>query len=199
MQKAVLIGCATLLVGLIPMLLGANETTTGKQEDESTLKYVGNQACKECHPTAYKEWVGSKHARAYVLLAWGVSREMARENEEPTENRNCLRCHAPATRIAAERLAPGFHIEEGVKCESCHGPGEMHVAKQRAKMTGENHNVPRSARLKRLKKENCEPCHRPLASHEMLKKPPFDYEKAWAMIHHAKEKKAESADENQNQ
>ena len=45
--------------------------------------------------------------------------------DDPT----CVRCHATAT---ASGTPPsnmeGFHVDDGVGCESCHGPGEAHVA-----------------------------------------------------------------------
>lgn len=36
----------------------------------------------------------------------------------------CTTCHAPFAALPPERLAPTAKIEEGVSCESCHGPAE---------------------------------------------------------------------------
>ena len=39
----------------------------------------------------------------------------------------CLACHAAAADVEAAWRGPGFHIEEGVQCEACHGPGSRYV------------------------------------------------------------------------
>lgn len=78
--------------------------------------YVGAKKCKMCHnkPATgeqFKQWSGTKHAKAMESL----------KGDEKT-NPKCLKCHATAATAKPERLA-GLTIEEGVSCESCHGPG----------------------------------------------------------------------------
>lgn len=68
--------------------------------------FVGAEACRSCHPSAYEAWRRSAHARALDSL----SREQRRDAR-------CLQCHA-------RDLAAGG--EAGVTCETCHGAGEYY-------------------------------------------------------------------------
>jgi hypothetical protein len=64
--------------------------------------YLGAEACRSCHPSAYDVWQKSAHARAWRSL--------------PPERRGdpkCQSCHSPD---------PGG-LAAGVQCESCHGNG----------------------------------------------------------------------------
>ena len=42
---------------------------------------------------------------------------------DPVASPICLGCHATASDVEAWQLDPTFHIEDGVQCERCHGPG----------------------------------------------------------------------------
>ena len=84
-------------------------------------KNLGASACKSCHEDPYAWWEANGHHGAMGVL------ETAKppKADDPT----CVRCHATAT---ASGTPPsnmeGFHVDDGVGCESCHGPGEAHVA-----------------------------------------------------------------------
>ncbi|MFQ6039950.1 MAG: beta-propeller fold lactonase family protein [Candidatus Poribacteria bacterium] len=154
----------------------------------SPPRYVGNQVCKKCHKEAYRIWVGSKHARAYVVLGTKQAKMIGEKynigKSSPTESKECLSCHAPAGMLPKEKLRPGFHIEEGVKCEACHGPGEKYSIKEIA----ENKEASIAAGLKRGAKKDCMPCHKLVPFHEMLGKKAFDYDTAWKKIAHPEKK-----------
>jgi len=146
-------------------------------------KYVGTQSCKSCHSETYRIWVGSKHARTYVVLGTMMAMKMG-ENERvktsPQKSAKCLTCHATAATVSREYRTPDFHIEEGVKCESCHGPGEQHVKKA----ITEGKEDAMQAKLLKPKEDDCMTCHKPKNSHKMLKKKPFDYATFWKKIAH---------------
>ena len=81
-------------------------------------KNLGAEACKSCHETEYAWWEANKHHTAMSTL-----------NAEQSADPTCVRCHATAIESGTPpSTIDGFHIEEGVGCESCHGPGEAHVA-----------------------------------------------------------------------
>lgn len=85
---------------------------------EGHPSYVGSQACASCHGAAVRWWRETKHGRAYATL----------EEQNKNFNLSCVGCHVTGY------LQPGgstaAHVEnlENVGCESCHGPGSMHVA-----------------------------------------------------------------------
>ncbi|MEL6344190.1 MAG: multiheme c-type cytochrome [Myxococcota bacterium] len=78
---------------------------------------VGAQACRSCHKKQHRTLKKAPHARAMAALAGSDA-----------ENVDCVRCHATPARSgpAAEDLS-GYLTDEGVGCESCHGPGQAHV------------------------------------------------------------------------
>lgn len=96
--------------------------------------YVGAASCKMCHNKEisgkqFDLWAASPHAKAYETLANEQSLAIAKEKgiDDPQKADECLRCHVTAHGVAAERLGRRFSIEEGVGCESCHGPGSAYV------------------------------------------------------------------------
>ena len=147
-------------------------------------KYVGNQGCKSCHAEAYRIWVASKHARTYVVLGTMMAMKMGEsvriKASNPQKSTQCLTCHATAATAPKEYRTPSFHIEEGVKCEACHGPGEKHV--KEAIIEGKEGAMP--VKLLQPKETDCMTCHKPKDSHKMLQKKPFDYATSWKKIAH---------------
>jgi len=78
-------------------------------------KNLGAAACASCHPSETAHWKDSPHANALQTL----------KKRAGSKNMDCLPCHA------VEQRAPSSaqdYYRDGVSCESCHGPGEDHVA-----------------------------------------------------------------------
>ncbi len=85
-------------------------------------EHVGSQACKGCHAAEYKSWKRSPHRKAMGSLG-----------PPDTTRVDCVRCHATAVASGPEPTSlDGFRTQEGVGCESCHGPGEAHLADPRS-------------------------------------------------------------------
>lgn len=104
--------------------------TGASQAQNKPFKYVGSKACMPCHlaaksGAAYKIWQESKHAKAFATLATPAALEIAKKKgiADPQKADACLKCHLTAHGVAASMLAPTFKADEGVGCESCHGPG----------------------------------------------------------------------------
>jgi hypothetical protein len=161
---------------------------------EPEALYVGAGACFDCHPGAARVWIGSEHARTFVVLATGypemidpAARGMVKEGyggriaaaaSRLGRDTDCLRCHSTASSVAADRRAGTFHPEDGVQCEACHGPGSVHVARARGEIAVDDRAIARGSL------EACARCHRPKASHEVLGRPELDAEAAWPRIAH---------------
>jgi len=152
------------------------------------LRYLGNKACAECHVKEYKAWLGSGHARTWVMLgsrnATLVGQQLGIKNSNLQYNVKCLMCHGTAADVVTDSRAANFHIEEGVKCESCHGPGEEHTLFMKQNPKGP------MGKLKMPTPEDCLVCHKPKPSHAQLKKDPFDLDTDMKKISHWKEKTA---------
>lgn len=131
----------------------------------SMSTYVGTDKCLACHQSAAKVWTASGHARAFATL-------VARKADADPK---CIGCHS-----VGFGLPSGYRREYGadklidVGCESCHGPGSLHVRQR----TGD---ASISFTYRPLDAGDCRKCHHGEFSR------PFDWDKFWPPIKHGKE------------
>ncbi len=91
------------------------------------FRVVGVDGCAGCHGTQALGdqagiWRRSAHAKAYASLANARATAWRAEHNgaDPQHDSACLACHAP--------LAGSGFAEEGVSCETCHGPGSSYAS-----------------------------------------------------------------------
>jgi Cytochrome c554 and c-prime len=126
--------CAVMLGAIFFAVLPAAPATAPPAE---TSKYTGPGSCSStsCHGSVksradsrifqneYSIWVvKDKHAKAYEALTGPVGERMGRilgvgKSEQAAK---CLACHA--LDVSTDARARTFELNEGVTCESCHGP-----------------------------------------------------------------------------
>lgn len=151
--------------------------------------FIGAQACGNCHDgpesgAQFSKWRQTAHARAYAALSLPEAREITRLSgitEEPHQSKMCLGCHATAAEAEAWEKDPGFHLQDGLQCEACHGPGSEYAQPD---IMGDRTKAV-AAGLLLPNRDSCHNCHRPKGSHDaVLKKKPFDLEQALRTIAH---------------
>jgi bacterioferritin-associated ferredoxin len=106
----------------------------GKATDEASFEFIGAKKCGMCHKSEKKgaqlaKWQESKHSKAYETLASDAAKAIAAEKELATpaqEAPECLKCHVTAFSVMANIADQKITLEEGVSCESCHGPGSAY-------------------------------------------------------------------------
>ncbi len=103
-------------------------------------KYIGVKGCKKCHFQQWKSWSETEMAGTFAVLKAGAavdykSRHSLNPAKDYTTDLQCLSCHVtgfghpggyaipPAGDARAARAAAQ---NEGVTCESCHGPGNKY-------------------------------------------------------------------------
>lgn len=96
----------------------------------SQNKYVGASKCQMCHMAKgkqYPSWIDSKHSKSYETLKTKVAFDIAKGKNiaDPTTDPKCLKCHTTASTIDVS-LNGGITNNEGVSCETCHGPGSKY-------------------------------------------------------------------------
>jgi hypothetical protein len=103
--------------------------------------YVGDQTCNKCHKKAAAFWKTTVHAHAWKTLVEGGK----------TGDDECVSCHVTGYgEIGGSSL--GFTKKlEAVQCETCHGPGSLHVAQ-------EGLEDPPAVRLT-VAQSTCQRCH----------------------------------------
>lgn len=116
----------------------------GRAAGEGSKRFVGSEACKDCHETEYKNFTSyARKAHSYKsikALAKGLTDQ---------ETKKCYECHT--TGYGKEG---GFRSEtetpqlKDAGCEVCHGPGSLHCETSDAKdIKG------------KLTAKDCEICH----------------------------------------
>lgn len=128
--------------------------------EKKSPKYVGTAACKMCHNKKEKgeqhaQWLTTAHAKAFEKLAGEEAKKIAAEKKiaDPQKDGACVQCHTAAYGVDAKLIDKKFVAAEGVQCEACHGPGELHI-KNRVKEAAQKKTYARGA----LKDETVIPC-----------------------------------------
>ena len=157
---------------------------------EPSHQYVGVKVCAMCHRTPksgeqFQKWEASKHSQAYKTLLTPEAKKIAEAKGikgSPADSPECLQCHVTAYDAPASQLGPRFSKEDGVQCETCHGPGKDYMKMDI--MKNEKEAVAHGLTLLSVKdgsaEKFCETCHN--------KKSPtfkgFDFKTMWAKIAH---------------
>jgi hypothetical protein len=148
------------------------EPRTPSVDTKVTSKFVGAAACRDCHEHAhdaqFSKWRSHFHSDAFKTLGkpYAVAFAKKRGVENPTTDWRCVKCHVTAYGVPAERKGPGYHDEEGVTCEACHGPGggylEAHARPKpdRAALQAAGFRVFRDLKQR---DEFCRTCHNELS------------------------------------
>ena len=69
------------------------------------------------------------HAKSWATLATERSARMAAAigAGKPQETSRCTECHAPMQAVNATRVGPLSRVEDGISCETCHGPAKFWI------------------------------------------------------------------------
>jgi hypothetical protein len=105
---------------------------------EQEPQFIGLRKCKVCHGKSLigdqvSAWQAGPHAKAFDTLKSEPSVQIATEKQlamPAHESPECLRCHATSDVATPDRAKYPVHVEEGVQCESCHGPGSKYRKKK---------------------------------------------------------------------
>jgi DNA-directed RNA polymerase subunit RPC12/RpoP len=188
-----ILGSARLITAVV--VAGAMISTRSYADSRDPANYVGPKMCGICHKAddngnALAKWQASPHAKAFELLGTPEAKAAGTKLgvDNPQTSGKCLRCHSTAYNftesVATEKIKP----EDGVTCESCHGPGKKYMIKS----TMEDHAKAVEAGLVYPASKSCEMCHNnqnPTWKPDRYttkdgKKVGFDYEQAFAQIAH---------------
>ena len=108
---------------------------------------------------------------------------MAKEHElgNPQEEPKCLKCHATAFAVMDSLENQTVTLEEGVSCESCHGPGSEYKSTKTMKALFAGEMDGESVGYWTISEKICLACHDPESPFTADE---FDYEKSLAKIVH---------------
>jgi len=143
----------------------ANTTADMVPGVRAVAAYVGSERCIECHTQAGALWTQSAHARAFAPLL----------ERHADADPKCVGCHTIGFGTASGfRRNPGTGHFRNVGCESCHGPGSLHVRQREGDETV-------SFAYRPLAAGDCQKCHYGEFSR------PFRWDEFWPVIKHGLE------------
>jgi len=110
----IIFGCLFIFLGIF---------NVGATEENGTKHYVGSKVCGECHQSQYETFLKyAKKAHSYKSV------EKMKKGLTPKEIKGCYRCHTTGYGepggFVSEEATP--HLKN-LGCETCHGPGSLHV------------------------------------------------------------------------
>ena len=118
------------------LTIAALLTVAEAAEERDASNYVGLKMCKMCHKkeatgNQFGKWEAGPHSKTIEVLgtdeAKAVGAKLGVDN--PQESPKCLKCHSTAYHWTEEIQTEKVKVEDGVVCESCHGPGKKYKSK----------------------------------------------------------------------
>lgn len=177
MKKSFLIAMA------LSLLLAVGTAWVAEESSSEKHSYIGVDSCKLCHimkssGAQYKKWKEMKHSKAYETLGSEEAKKIAKEKgiDDPQQSMKCLKCHVTAIELDESRRIKKWSKEDGVGCETCHGPGsdyyKKEIMKDREKSLANGLILP--------DEKLCRSCH----NEESPTFKEFNFKEAWDKIKH---------------
>ena len=177
--KLLIIRWGVFLLAMVVVPLVIQVAPAASQEHE----FVGVKKCALCHKKPeqgeqVRIWEESKHAKAYETLGTPAAKEVAAKLgiDNPQTSGKCLKCHSTAYGFTEAKVTETVPVEEGISCESCHGPGKDYskksVMEDRAQAITLGLVIPNE--------QTCQKCH----NSESPSYKPFDFKERWEQIKH---------------
>lgn len=155
---------------------------SGLAEDKK-YEYVGVKKCVTCHKSDKQGnqkdiWEKSNHSKTFTQLTSKEGLEKAKKLgvEDPAASEKCLKCHAPEF-DKKDLWDKNFKLEDGVQCETCHGPGSEYKSKKIMK----DHDAAVANGMLVPDEKTCLNCHK---KDNPEHKGEFNYKEAWDKIKH---------------
>jgi Cytochrome c554 and c-prime len=184
-----------LTVAAVAWVIASGVSGAVHAADRDAANYVVVKMCGICHKkedigNQLAKWEASPHAKSYELLGTPQAKAVGAKVgvDDPQHSGKCLKCHSTAYNWTETVQTTRIKVEDGVVCESCHGPGKTYMSKT----TMSNHDAAVAAGLVYPASKSCTLCHNdsnPAFKGDRYttkdgKKVEFDYEQAYAKIAH---------------
>src|SRR5262249_36561079 len=92
--------------------------------------YTPAGECAKCHPSIYKYWSESSHAKAVQssLFPQALSRALELSSDATRTKKECVGCHSPTTLVTGDVEMTQAISRQGVSCDFCHTVKEVDLA-----------------------------------------------------------------------
>lgn len=179
----------------ISLFIAVAMTGAVRAADRDAANFVGVKMCGICHKKEdigdqLSKWKTGPHAKAYELLGTPEAKAAGAKLgvSDPQSSGKCLKCHSTAYNWTETVQTEKIKVEDGVVCESCHGPGKGYMAKS----TMQSRDKAIAGGLVYPASKSCTLCHNDTNpgwkpdryTTKDGKKVGFDFEQAFAKIAH---------------
>lgn len=179
----------SIAVFLVVALTALSFRSGDEVQTAGAFKYVGATTCVgACHKSDAQGkqldiWQNSKHSQAYKTLQTPEADAIAKEKGFTTpaaETEACLKCHVLGKTMDPSEFESSFSKEDGVQCETCHGPGSEY--KKLSIMKDKQKSIENGLIVHTDGAAFCTSCH----NSESPTFKGFNYDEMWAKIKHDK-------------
>jgi len=150
-----------LIIYSITLSILTGSSVMGQVGDPAKL--VSIKKCAMCHKkddkgNQYAKWQSMGHAKAYERLATEEAKAVgaALGIDDPQSSGACLKCHSTAYYFTEEIQTTEVSVENGVSCQSCHGPGADY--KNKSVMESREESIA-NGMVYPAKEKSCTLCH----------------------------------------
>ncbi len=121
------------------LLHGGDDAATNHSFPKWDAKLlISEKMCAICHKkeeigNQFAVWEAGVHANAYEVLSSEKAKEVAAKMgvENSQNDGKCLQCHSTAYGFSQALVTTKVKVEEGVACQTCHGPGDKYKTKDK--------------------------------------------------------------------
>lgn len=171
--------------------LTTNLITAAALSDSTQHGYIGVEQCSMCHKSDAQGkqldiWKNSAHSKAYLTLKTEKADSIVKAMNLGTSaitTEKCLKCHVTGNNVDKKFIGAKFKMEDGVQCETCHGPGSDY--KSPTVMKNREEAVKKGLVIHSEKEAFCTTCH----NSESPTFTGFNYSENWEKIKHNKPNK----------
>ncbi len=149
--------------GMVLIALTAIVVCSASGQTGDPAKLIGTKKCAMCHKkddkgNQYGVWQTKAHSRAYEVLATDEAKAVGAKLgiDDPQSSGQCLKCHSTAYFFTETLQSEEVAVEDGVSCESCHGPGADY--KKKSVMESREESIA-GGMIYPAKEKSCTLCH----------------------------------------
>ena len=174
--------------------------------EEAERTFIGNRQCKLCHNkpaegAQWTVWTKTEHRQAFKVLSSEKALEVGKKlglEKLPSESASCLKCHVTGYNEKTHAVPAKLKMQEGIQCESCHGPASAHMEGGKALRMKKDTTIDISKTIARPGVKTCVKCHNAenptwdpaRYTLENGETTGFDFAQAYAKIKHTNPKKS---------